>query len=373
MKNSTIEWCDHTFNPWTGCSPVSEGCTNCYAATMAARGLPALNGLAEFRGSGAKRRAVFTGEVRRTSASYWKQPLAWNKEAVAKLSAWKVGITHIADGERDAIARGFVKPERPRVFCASMSDVLHRSVPVPWLADLLELIRLTPNLDWLLLSKRPEDFFNRISAVELFMAEKSGGRGSPRWLGEWIKEAVALPNVWIGTSVEDQAAADARIPHLLKIPARVRFLSCEPLLGAVKLSPDRDALGRPTLWGPLKPEPQAMGESPRIHWVIAGGESGPRARPMHPNWARGLRDQCVAAGVPFLFKQWGEWCEDGQAGFVGGGVPSGVRNLGRDGVDNSTRDVWPVGNATMMRYGKKVAGRLLDGREWSQFPEAGKS
>lgn len=310
MKNSKIEWTDHTFNPWIGCEPVSEGCRNCYAAALNNR---FKNGTADLRGG----RAVFSGTVKLTSETYWKQPLAWNREAEKA----------VQDAMHDFGADVYEAPQRPRVFCASMSDWLHEAVPVEWLADLLDLIRLTPNLDWLLLTKRPENFAALLFNVT--MLDSASETAGP-FVREWISGNAPI-NVWIGTSVEDQAAADARIPALLKIPARVRFLSCEPLLGAVDVS----------FAMPWQVNDEHKIYKRKIDWMIAGGESGAKARPMHPDWVRGLRDQCVAAGVPFLFKQWGEF------------VPG------------------PGGG--MMRVGKKAAGRLLDGREWNEFPKAGNS
>lgn len=343
MKNSKIEWTDHTFNPWIGCEPVSEGCRNCYAAALNNR---FKNGTAELRGG----RAVFNGTVKRTSAAYWKQPLVWNREAEKA----------VQDAMHDFGADVYEAPQRPRVFCASMADWLHEAVPVEWLADLLDLIRRTPNLDWLLLTKRPENFAALLFNVT--MLDSASETAGP-FVREWISGNAPI-NVWIGTSVEDQAAADARIPALLKIPARVRFLSCEPLLGAVDIN-NFDAED------PRRDEP-----FDKIHWVIAGGESGAKARPMHPDWVRGLRDQCVEAGVPFLFKQWGEWGPQRtdtdshglRRGYAAAFLPDGTRVY-----DCGESDVERLNITLMQRLGKAAAGRLLDGREWNEFPEAGKS
>ena len=259
-ENSKIEWCDHTFNPWIGCTKVSAGCANCYAEAMMDSRLKRV-----IWGKGNPRK--------RTGEANWKKPLKWDSDA------GKSG-------------------KRPRVFCASLADWLDDEVPISWLADLLDLIRSTPNLDWLLLTKRLENWTDRIMAV---MAHVEGHSNTEEdWrrvenscpdtdLGYWLNEWFMNPpsNVWIGTSVENQETADKRIPELLKIPAKVRFLSCEPLLGPVDLM---DAQG---YW-----------VAPLVDWVICGGESGPKARPMHPDWARSLRDQCRAADVPVFFKQW---------------------------------------------------------------------
>lgn len=227
MENSKIEWTDHTFNPWIGCSKCSKGCEHCYASSMMAERW---------------KRAIWGpgGTRRRTSPGNWRNPLRWNKESSGA-----------------------------RVFCASLADVFEDykgdgSAPdrplglAPWRHDLFDLIEKTPNLEWLLLTKRPQN------------AAKFLKKRMPR-------------NVWIGTSVEDQKAADERIPHLAGIPATVRFLSCEPLLGPLNLRP---LLGR-------------------IDWVIVGGESGKSPRQMDADWVRDIRDQCVEAGVAFHFKQWG--------------------------------------------------------------------
>lgn len=301
MKNSKIEWTDHTFNPWIGCTKVSPGCANCYAESLDKRW-----GHKSW-GPGASRR--------RTSAANWRQPLAWNKAA-------EKAYLSLAHSTPAGTPIPFV---RPRVFCASLADWLDDEVPIEWLADLLDMIRKTPHLDWLLLSKRPRNWDNRVGAACSWMSPLGPYAATKRWLFEWLggweRENHRTPaNIWIGTTVEDQARADERIPHLLRIPARVRFLSCEPLLGPV----DCD-FGHPK-WR------TAESYHSYIHWVICGGESGPRARPMHPAWARSLRDQCAAAGVPFFFKQWGEHDQNGK------------------------------------RVGKHTAGRLLDGKEHNAFP-----
>jgi protein gp37 len=204
-------------------------------------------------------------------------------------------------------------PTRQRVFCASLADVFEDRPDVFfWRDDLFRLIEQTPNLDWLLLTKRPEN----------------------------IKRT--LPdNVWIGVSVENQAMADKRIPVLLTVPAKIRFLSCEPLLGSLDLPVlMRDNLGT---W------------NERINWVIAGGESGPEARPMDPRWMRSLRDQCQVAAVPFFFKQWGEYAPFDQLAWA---------------TDETMFKHRPVDiNGSMMcRVGKGKAGHILDGCEWREIP-----
>jgi protein gp37 len=255
MKDTKISWCDHTLNGWIGCTKVSPGCANCYAETM----MDKRWGKVKW-GAGNPRQ--------RTSAANWKQPLKWNKEA---------GELAIYD-----------PAYRPRVFCGSLCDWLDDEVPIEWLADLLNLIRLTPNLDWLLLTKRPQNFMPRIKSV------LEGFHQNPDLqlvcsILNWACSKIPWSNVWIGTTVEDQQRADERIPLLLDIPAKVRFLSCEPLLGEVDL---------------VNLEDFNILCNEGIHWIICGGESGPKARPMRLEWARSLREQCELSGVPFFFKQW---------------------------------------------------------------------
>lgn len=243
-KDTAISWTRHTFNPWWGCAKVSPGCAHCYAESFAKR-----TGNAVW-GEQAERR--FFGD------KHWNEPMKWNSDAA------KAG-------------------ERRRVFCASMADWLEdREDLTPHLMRLLVLIQSTPHLDWLLLSKRPENFAKRIQEI-------ADGWQSSCEMAVWWTRGVAPENVWLGTTVENQEMADKRIPELLKIPAKVRFLSCEPLLGPVDLRTVVD-------W---------WNSDEKIHWVIAGGESGPGFREFNPEWARSLRDQCKSAHVAFHMKQMG--------------------------------------------------------------------
>lgn len=294
----------YTFNPWRGCSKVHAGCTNCYAEREAKR-FPLNRG--EWGPMGTRVKA---------SDDMWRQPEKWNEAAAA------AGV-------------------RKRVFCASLADVfedwggaisdhkgnqlftnpdgkvstkgLGRALSMGELRDeLFKLIDATPWLNWMLLTKRPENV-------------------RPMWPDYKRRE-----NVWLGTSPCDQATADKYVPELLKLRdlTPVLFLSAEPLLGPIDFG-KRLAC---------------------IDWLIAGGESGPHARPMHPDWVRSIRNQCHDACVPFLFKQWGEWapyvnedhythCAVGDSGQVHSAV------------------------AIMGRHGKKQAGRTLDGCTWDEFPE----
>ena len=305
-ENTKIEWTDHTFNPWEGCQKVGPGCDHCYAETRNAR---FAGGTAINWGPGAPRR--------RTSASNWELPKRWNAQS----------DTFMAQHGR-----------RQRVFCASLADVFDNAVDPQWRADLFALIAATPNLDWLLLTKR-------IGNVRGMLAELAHGNDPDLSL----LDMMPLPNVWIGATITSQAEADRDIPKLLKVPARVRFLSMEPLLGPVDLTGEwlTAKLGAYPFKGLASEHRTRLVDL--LDWVIVGGESGPNARPMHPDWARSLRDQCEATGVPFLFKQWGEYTP-ANAGFARNG------------------DVYHGGGLWSARVGKKAAGRLLDGRAWDEVP-----
>jgi protein gp37 len=339
-ERTAIEWCDHTFNPWIGCTEVSAACDHCYARILAER-----YGWAKW-GAGMPRH--------KTSLNTWMQPRTWNRKAQ------KAGV-------------------RRRVFCASLADVFDVEVPDAWRLDLMQLIHATPALDWLLLTKRP------------------------KVMAEFFQRQPMPANVWAGTTVESQKMADLRIPELLKVPARVRFLSVEPLLERVNLhqyllgfaggNPADCACGhdhgftRCPNYGRVSPtchvpkcgctgfRKQAGGDG--LHWIIAGGESGSKARPPHPDWFRSLRDQCAAASVPFLFKQWGEWGPG--AGFA---AEISARQVYRGEIQTlqiegsrdiklciPTRDDDQLGQPlTLERFGKKIAGRLLDGVEHNGLP-----
>lgn len=302
-EKTKISWTDHTFNPWIGCKKVSEGCAHCYAAAQdRMRFSKTLGGATKDNpvshwGKGAPRY--------RTSADYWKEPVKWNREAAETVARIKADIGNTSEYQS-------VDYERPRVFCASLADWLDDEVPAEWLADLLELIHATPNLDWLLLTKRPENWWTR-----LMRARDTLPLGDPTALaiGFWLTETTMQTppkNIWIGTTCENQSRAEDRIPHLLNIPARVRFLSCEPLLGPVNLEAmPLNPEDRMFLYWPLTGahlcdgynEPRTLNGSQRLHWIIAGGESGPGHRAMNLDWLTSLASQCEAAGVPFFCKQ----------------------------------------------------------------------
>lgn len=362
MSDKTgIEWTDATWNPITGCTLVSEGCRNCYAAQLAATRLkqhPSRAGLARLNAEGV---AKFTGEVR-FNEQWLTQPLRWRKPR--------------------------------RIFVCAHGDLFHESVPDQWIDRVFAVMALSPQHIFQVLTKRPERMREMLRAVKR--------PGLPERVIEYIdalacskQEAMAamcrpttqLPNVWLGVSVEDQATADLRIPLLLDTPAATRFVSVEPMLGPVNLTKimgtaclasDGSCCGdRPwldTLRGiqgcsragaygfPLKMQ------MPRgLDWVIAGGESGPGARPLHPDWVRALRDRCAAARVPFFFKQWGAWLPTNMWA-IGPGAPP-VTAI--DGYGNLVPpDVAPqdVGGQRFSHVGKKAAGALLDGVMHREFP-----
>lgn len=319
-EHSKIEWTDHTFNPWEGCQKVGPGCDHCYAETRNAR---FGGGYAPNWGPWAPRR--------RTSKANWRKPLQWQAKAAEFMAQ---------------------HGRRQRVFCASLADVFDNAVDHTWRDDLWELIYSTPDLDWLLLTKRIGNVHSMLPV-----------RGK-------------LPsNVWLGATITSQAEADRDIPKLMDVPARVRFLSMEPLLGPVdltRISPDTFAATANALTGVWKWDggPKKK-EAPALDWVIVGGESGPGARPMHPDWARSLRDQCQAADVPFLFKQWGEW----EVSSIANGhfdcdmARNAAHWVDMDGSLHKPSSLGLTNAYAMVKVGKKAAGRLLDGIEHNGFPE----
>ncbi len=338
-----IEWTDATWNPITGCAIVSPGCTNCYAMKLAGTRLknhPSRNGLTKDTKAG----PVWTGEVR-LNRQWLDQPLRWTKPRM--------------------------------IFVCAHGDLFAEGVDQVWIDHVFAVMALAPQHTFQVLTKRPErmrEYILGMSSRRGFIAGYGalvrGGNLPDHY--ETAYEAVAkpLPNVWLGVSVEDQKRADERIPILLDTPAAVRWISAEPLLGPLDLV---TFLGGTLRIGNIFIKVPAV----RLDWVVAGGESGPDARPMHPDWARSLRDQCAAAEVPFLFKQWGEWAP--QVGAVDGWTtpddPEISRIDHRDWEENHWgepyRPMWcdDLEDDTVSRVGKRYAGRLLDGVEHNGFPE----
>ena len=265
-ENSRIEWTTHTFNPWIGCQAVSPGCDHCYAETLSNR-----HGWTQWGPEGIRVR---------TSRSTWKNPLKWNRQAE------RLG-------------------ERQRVFCASLADIFDNQAPEGARDDLWELIRMTPNLDWQLLTKRPQNLREMLP---------------PDWGPE------GYPNIWLGISAEDQTEYDRRWPIMAGTPAGIRFISYEPALGPVVLG----------------------GHAAQPDWLIWGGESGPGCRPMDPGWARSITLECQELRIPVLGKQWGSYANNPLV-------------IEQGGSTELARSQDPETN------GK--GGALLDGRLWRQFPE----
>lgn len=359
MSKTKIEWTNGgaTWNPVVGCSPAkgSEqgGCRECYATGQVHRfgeNYRSAPGL------------IRLGRGPRDALTF--KPTDTDGKTLGKGAKWT--------GEVWLLPEVLAVPLRRRkpttYFVNSLSDLFHESIVDSgegrrFVAALFGVMAARPQHTFQVLTKRPEKAREWFAWVEKaawawdqvqLTPARNGSPEAPviwRFLFEMASQVIGhdefaalvnrtkfgdwawpLPNVWLGTSVEDQATADARIPELLQVPASVRFLSCEPLLGPLNLET--------YLWHRW-PEDMDRGE---IDWCIAGGESGPKARPMHPDWARSLRDQCVAAGVPYFFKQWGEYKHRD---------PSGAPDDGGDCI----------------RVGKKAAGRELDGRTWDEYPE----
>lgn len=306
MKDTKISWCDHTFNPWIGCTKVSPACDNCYAEQIASRFKMAAWG---------NHKRVLTSE------KYWEQPLRWNKQSKSKHNAWsRFKEQYPGLSDEQLISKGFIKPVKPKVFCGSMCDIFDNSVPFAWRLHLFTLIQNTPYLDWQLLTKRIGNSQKMLDDIMRFHK---------------INEP--LDNVWLGITICNQKEADRDIPKLLNIPVTKRFLSIEPMLGAIDIS------------AYIK----------NIDWVIVGGESGRKARPMHPDWVRGVRDQCCEACIPFFFKQWGEWLDRDDI-HKRGMIPHYETAV----HEFSNKDNYSV----MFRIGTKKSGCLLDGIEYKEVP-----
>lgn len=376
--NTKIEWADATVNAVNGCSVTSPGCTNCYAMKLAGTRLrdhPTRAGLTTQTKAG----PVWNGEVRLHEPALL-QPLKW---------------------------------KRPRrIFWNAHGDTFHDAVPDEWIDRVLAVCALTPQHTHMILTKRSsrmreyltaKGWALRISDIVNAWPKDQIGTGNEYTADFRLASGAALPNVWLGVSVEDQTRADERIPDLLATPAAIRFISAEPLLGQVDLrwiaEPDAEKDGvidsllgcnwieseRGQEFRPARPghqdrvmlrwvcSPEADILSKRkIDWVIAGGESGPGARPMHPDWARSLRDQCAAAGVAFHFKQWGEWHpSDMHEDCTLKSIMAFRSDYSQewrptDALSWSFNEGWQG----MCLIGKKRTGRMLDGAEYNGLPES---
>lgn len=352
-----IEWTDETWNPVTGCSKVSEGCRNCYAEMIALRKLQPYDTGLPWTAANAEANVVLH-EDRLDKPLRWKRPR--------------------------------------RIFVNSMSDLFHDQVPDEFIDRVVAVMALSPQHTFQVLTKRPERMrryfadewrFALIEGTAQKLHHERTGEDPSLWLA-----VTELPsNVRLGVSVEDQETADERIPFLLRTPAAVRFVSAEPLLGPLDLRrirswhPAHGPEGSDALcggsWGDEftrrmvgrdSPGYVNHSDAPVLDQVIVGGESGPGARPMHPDWVRTIRDQCVEAGVAFFFKQHGEWASpsaDDSFDTTRGraGRPPAFL-VARDGTVHCTREAAGDGAAPMVRVGKKAAGRELDGRTWDEEP-----
>lgn len=332
-----IEWTDATWNPQVGCSRVSRGCQHCYAETQAAGRLINVDAY-----KGVTTNGRFNGTVN-LLPDRLDQPVRW---------------------------------KRPRrIFVNSMSDLFHKNVPVTWIADVFATMAYASQHTYQVLTKRPERMAELVASPEFVTLV----RGRRETMGLNLAWQWPLPNVWLGTSVENQRTADERVPHLLSTPAAVRFLSVEPLVGPVDLgigdphkdheSDDVHGYPHPRVCLTCSTEDSDVEYFRRdcagevgLGWVIVGGESGKGAAPMHPDWVRSIRDECIDAGVPFLFKQWGEWtpCTDRPTHRVAYG---GEHYLNAPTCLMSHEEL-------IRRAGKKAAGRELDGRTWDEYPTA---
>lgn len=318
MRKSKIEWTDATWNPVTGCTKVSAGCAHCYALRQATR-----------------------------------------MQAMG-VAGYENGFAPTCHPSRLAAPASWVKPRK--VFVCSMGDLFHDDVPFDFIERVFQTMLDTPMHTYQVLTKRPQ-------RAHLFLDKHLRSDVFKHW---------PFPNVWVGVTAENQEMANERIPWLMRIPATVRFVSAEPLLGPIDMTEAMYGQDPPGMNGFGFTD--GYGHEAMIHWVIAGGESGPGARPMHPAWATGLRDQCIAAEVPFLFKQWGEWC-DYQQWFLFPNVHKLTRrivlmdgrcgkspeDLGYHGPDGEEWNAFCP--SVMVRVGKKNAGRWLERELWNEYPK----
>jgi len=329
-----ISWCDETINPVVGCSKISEGCNNCYALKMAYR--------LRSMGNTDYQRVTVGGGVH-----MWNNETVFRPAELEKPYRWR----------------------KPRsIFISSMGDLFHESVWRSWIDDVMRMVANNSQHTFIFLTKRPERMKQYFDLCDSELVEQltafyqlSHGTDPHNLAVNW-----PLPNLVLGVTAEDQKTADERIHVLLQIPAAKRFVSIEPMLGEIDLY-----RGGWSFLNKLIPPPgNKSGWKRGLDGVILGGESGSKARPLQPEWVRKVRDQCAAAGVPFMFKQWGEWLTNPH--------DHGYENLGTLVVSGKKFHKWPGGpfvdpdgfhySAIASMVGTKLAGRLLDGRTHSDLP-----
>ncbi|MCF1470574.1 phage Gp37/Gp68 family protein [Agrobacterium vitis] len=379
--NTKIEWTDATWNPITGCSVVSPGCTNCYAMRLAGTRL-------QHHPS----RAGLTTESKAGPA--WNGVVRFNEEWLTQPLRWK----------------------KPRtIFVCAHGDLFDEGVPDEWIDQVFAVMARAPHHTFQVLTKRPErmrDYLrDQMVCSRIGAQQRKIDDDTTAYTNIGIDAPFPLPNVWLGVSVEDQRRADERIPILLETPAAIRWISAEPLLGPIDWKrwlptvqraerPDGrgqhiaswfylakcehctwigssdlcriDSLGDDSgIFCPSCDRPICGNDLPNLHWVVAGGESGAGARPMHPDWVRSIRDQCAAANVPFLFKQWGEWSTAATMFHEGVNLHPDWTGATYAGPNGSILPLpsRPIGEFDVFyKTGKKASGRLLDGIEHDGYP-----
>jgi protein gp37 len=357
---SFIEWTQRTWNFLIGCTKKSKGCMNCYAIRVAWRLMHNPN---------PKIAARYAGTVAKDSSGKlnWTGRINFDDEVLMHPLSWR---------------------EPSQIFVNSLSDPFHENVRQEWRDRMCAVMALCPQHTFQILTKEPEAALRYFSDPEtpLRIGEACIADHDRMMTGDPLCASDdftylpwPLPNVWLGTSVENQDEADKRIPYLLRTPAAVRFISAEPLLGSLDLMPwlrlsrFRENITRlmdeAAVAAPIPRHLRWNGqEPPCLHWVIVGGESGPDARPMHPEWAMNLRDQCVKAGVPFFFKQWGEFASY-TYGMLDADEIMKHPHCTLDIDGKLLNDLDDDRKASLMvRVGKKNAGRTLDGRTWDEMP-----
>lgn len=355
-----IEWCEETWNPIVGCTKISPGCDHCYAERMAKR-LKAMSEKYDGKGSDTLHRSATGPYAEVISAKgTWNGFTSFVKSAMEKPLHWKT----------------------PRkIFVCSMGDLFHESALIRWIDMIIAMAALVPKHIFIILTKRPEKMFDYFKAskddlierwgdacYEIGVSDKNDDIDSPPcWIHNRLQDEWPMNNLWLGVTAENQEQANIRISILLEIPAVKRFVSVEPMLGPIDFY---DIQKGNEFYHALKGFGDISGSNghfggTKLDWVICGGESGPGARLMHPDWVRSLRDQCQNAGTPFFFKQWGEWVPEDQASkplyekYLTMPINNWPKHLPQD----------PHGQKLFFKAGKKAAGSTLDGEKFKEYPK----